>query len=142
MTGGRTVDDDDVPLAAALELLDLAEHDDVVDARRGGGHDVDHAGRRQPAGDAPEAVLAQVGLERRRRRRSPRTATSPTSSAQHRLAVELDGEHAQAGVGGRSGEDCRYRGLADAPLARHDGDASGGQLRHRIDELRRHLCAD
>ena len=31
MAGRRSVDDDDVPFAAALELLDLAQDDDVVD---------------------------------------------------------------------------------------------------------------
>ncbi len=33
VTGGRAVDDDRVPVTAAFELLDLAEHDEVVDAR-------------------------------------------------------------------------------------------------------------
>ena len=105
------------------------------------GDDVDDAGRRQPLGDAPEAVLAEVLLERRRRGDALAREVAD-ELAEHRLAVELDDEHALAGVGGRAGENCRYRGLADATLARHDRHARGGQQRHWIDELRRHLCAD
>ena len=64
VSGGRTVDHDQVPLPGSLELLDLAEHDDVVDAGRGGADDVDHAARCQPLGDPREAVLAEVLVER------------------------------------------------------------------------------
>ena len=53
-----------VPIAAALELLDLAEHDDVVDARRSGGHDVDHPAADQPLGHPLEAVRVEVLGER------------------------------------------------------------------------------
>ncbi len=91
--------------------------------------------------DPAEAVLPQVRLEGHRA--GDRLARDiPDEVGEHRLAVELDDEHAEAGRGGRSGEDSRYRCLADAPLARHDRDAGGGELRHRIDDLRRHLCAD
>ena len=136
MAGGRAVDDDDVPVAAALELLDLAEHDDVVDAGRGRRHDVDHARRRQSAGHPPEPVLAQVRLQRHRAGDRPRTGCEPTSLrpggrpdelGQHRLAVQLDDQDPQPGVGRGAGEDCRYRGLADASLARHDRDAGGSE---------------
>ena len=54
MPGGRAVDDDDVPVPAALELLDLAQHDDVVDARRRRGHDVDHPGGRRRLATRPK----------------------------------------------------------------------------------------
>ena len=61
---------------------------------------------------------------------------------QHRLAVELDGEHALTGIRGRPCQDRRYRGLADPSLPRHDRHPGGGQQRYWIDGLRRHLCAD
>ena len=141
MAGGGAVDDDDVPVPAAFELLDLAEHDDVVDAGRRGGDDVDHAGRRQPLGDPTEAVFAQVLLERGRRR-DLLAVDVADEVAQHGLAVELDDEHAVPGRGGGTGENGRYRGLADTPFAGHDRHARGGQQRRWIDELRRHLCAD
>ena len=141
VAGGRAVDDDDVPLAAALELLDLAEHDDVVDARRGRGHDVDHAGRRQPLGDPPEAVLAEVLLEGGRRRdRLARQAADQLG--EDRLAVELDDEHALAGVGGRSGQTAVTVVLPTPPLPATIVTREAVSTRHWIDELRRHLCAD
>ena len=43
MAGRGRVDDDQVGRLAPLELLDLAEHEDVLDAGRGGGHHVDGA---------------------------------------------------------------------------------------------------
>ena len=81
--GGRAVDDDEVALAAALELLDLAEHDDVVDARGRGGDDVDDAGRRSGAwrpgrsrarGGTPRAPPAPADRLARRCRRRGRPA--------------------------------------------------------------------
>ena len=61
---------------------------------------------------------------------------------ERRFAVELDGDDAAAGVGGRTGEKRRYRGLADSPLPGDDGDLRRGEQRHDVHGLRRHLCAD
>ena len=141
MPGRRPIHDDDVPFTAALELLDLAEHDDVMDAWSGGRHDVDHPGSREPLGDAPEPVIAEVLLQGLGGG-DLLARELAEQLRQHRLAVELDGEHALTGIRGRPGQDRRYRGLADPSLPRHDRHSGGGQQRYWIDGFRRHLCAD
>jgi len=123
--------------SAALQLLDLAEHDDVVDARGGGGDHVDDAGRRQALGDPPEPVLAQV-LGERLRCRDLLVREGAGQLPQHRLAVELDDQHPVPRSGGRVRQDGRYRGLSHATLPGHDRDPEQA----RIDGLRRHPCAD
>ena len=60
------------PLRSSCLILPSTTMSSMPGRRRG--DDVDHAGRRQPLGDPPEAVLAQVLLERRRRRDAARTA--------------------------------------------------------------------
>ncbi len=89
----RAVDDDGVPVATALELLDLAQHHDVVDTRCGGAYNLDHAARRETLGGAGEPVIAEVLVERGgcidRLERETRDQL-----VERRLAVELDDEHA------------------------------------------------
>ena len=80
VAGGRPVDDDHVALAGPLELLDLAEHDEVVDARCGGADDVDHAGRRQAAWRSSGS---------RARRGTPRAPRRPRSGAASRSGTQL-----------------------------------------------------
>ena len=87
--GRRAVDDDQVPLARPLELLDLAEHDEVVDARRGRADHVDHAGAWRAAWRS-SGSRARAGTPRARRRRrssaprgrarAPASAGLPSSS--------------------------------------------------------------
>ena len=74
--------------ARPLELLDLAEHDEVVDAGRGGADDVDHPTRRQPLGDPREAVVVEVLARARRWRRSsgPRCRARASRAAACRRA--------------------------------------------------------
>ena len=71
VAGGGRVEHDQVGRAGPLELLDLAEHEDVLDAGRGGGDDVERAARctsrlRDPAHAVVLEVLEQrvVGRER------------------------------------------------------------------------------
>ena len=99
MAGGRAVDDDQVPVAAALELLDLAEHDDVVDARA-------RPWRRRRS---RRSLLSRLAIRpkpcsRRYSSSASGAAIASTSRSrhqlgEHRLAVELDDEHAEPGVG-------------------------------------------
>ena len=58
--GRRPVDHDQVVLAAAFELLQLAQHHDVVDAGCGGGHHVDHTAAGQALRD-PRAARGRRG---------------------------------------------------------------------------------
>ena len=60
VAGGRGVHHDEVGHPVALELLDLAEDQDVADARDGRGHHVDDPRGDQPPGDPLEAVVGQV----------------------------------------------------------------------------------
>ena len=70
MAGRGRVEKDQVDLARSFELLDLAEHEDVLDARRRGGDDVEraapHEAVREPAHPVVVEVLEQgvVGRER------------------------------------------------------------------------------
>ena len=116
VTGGRAVDDDRVPVAAALELLDLAEHDEVVDARGGGGDDVDHPGGGEALGDPAEAVLTRRYSSSASGCRQGEQRDIADQLGERRLAVELDGDGTPPGVGRRTSEKRRYRGLADSPF--------------------------
>ena len=144
VAGGRRVEDDEVGGAVGasrpLELLDLAEHEDVADAGHGGGDHVERAGGHQPLREPPEAVLAEV-LEERvvggeragpdrprapRRRGQLHLVVGERIHVEHRrqpaLALDLDDEGGQAGPGRGAGEHGRHRRFADAALARHDDD--------------------
>ena len=71
-----------------------------------------------------------------------RSGRSPTSWASVGLPSSSTASTRQPGVGGRTGEKRRYRGLADSPLPGDDGDPRRGEQRHDVHGLRRHLCAD
>ena len=60
VTGGRGVHQDQVGDAAALDLLDLPEHQDVPDAGDGPGHQVDDPRGQQPLGHPAHPVVGQV----------------------------------------------------------------------------------
>ena len=64
VAGRGGVEEDQVLVPAALELLDLAQHEDVPDARHRGGHDVEQTGRHQPVGDPLQPAVAEVVEER------------------------------------------------------------------------------
>ncbi len=142
MAGSGTVDDDQVVAAGLFELLDLAEHDDVVDAGRRRSHHFDHAARGQPFGDATETVDLEVFGQRRRGGERQTVDVVADQRGQGGLAVELDDEHTKSPIGCRTSQNRGYRGLPDAPLASNDGNVGVGQELQRIHALRRHLCAD
>ncbi len=141
VTGRRSVDDDQVVLAGAFELLDLAEHDDVVDPRRRRADDVDDTGAVQSLGDAGEAVVAEVLVERVGRRDRQHLDVGQ-QLGQRRLAVEFDDQHAASGIRCGTGDHSRYRGLPHTALARHHDDAGSSQRLQRELALWRHLCED
>ena len=60
MAGGRGVHHDQVGGAVPLQLLDLAEDQDVADARDGGRDHVEDPGVRQPLGDPSQAVVLEI----------------------------------------------------------------------------------
>ena len=141
MTGRRAVDHDEVVGTRSLELLDLAEHHDVVDPGRGRADHVDHAGSIQSFGDPGEPVVAEVLVEGVGCGNRHHLEVGD-QFRQGRLAVEFDDQHTQTLPRCGAGDDSRYRGLPHTPLARHHDDSSGGQRLQRIFALRRHLCAD
>ena len=139
MTGCGPVDDDVVVPTAALELLDLAEHDQVVDARAGRRDDVDDAARPQARRDRPQPVVVEV-LRERRGGIEVHDLETGEELLERRLAVEFDDQHLPTRTGCRSRQNSGYRGLPDAPLAGHDGHAGVGDELQWI--FRRHSCAD
>jgi hypothetical protein len=58
--GGRSVDQDQVGDALLLDLLDLAEDEDVADPGDRPGHDVDDPGRQESLGEALHPVVVEV----------------------------------------------------------------------------------
>ncbi|MEZ5250795.1 MAG: hypothetical protein R2713_16775 [Ilumatobacteraceae bacterium] len=141
MPGGRPVDDHQIVLAAAFELLQFAEHHDVVDPRRRRRHHVDDAAGGEPLRDPLHPVRLEilgegVGCGERQVRQVAHQI------GELRLAVEIDREHPQPGVECSARQNCRYRGLPDPALAGHDDQPGGGQELPWIQPLRRHSCAD
>ena len=140
------VDHDEVVLARPFVLLDLAEHDDVVDARSGRADHVDHAGPVEALGDPAESVVVQVLLERIGRRqvddRERVTVAVGEQLVQCRLAVQFDHEDTSPGSGCRTGDDCRYRCLPHTTLPGDHHDVRGGQRPQGVLAHRRHSCAD
>ena len=143
---------------AALELLDLAEHHDVVDPGRGRADHVDHAGRRQVPGDAPEAVVAQVLVERRRRRelearRRRRTGRRAPACRRARRPAPADRRRpphgrAQPLPWSSRRPPCPPRRSRGRPTARPAGRSARPTAPGRTatieppTRIRRHLCAD
>ena len=141
----------------ALELLDLAEHQDVLDAGRGGGHHVERPGRHQPARDARQPVVVEV-LEQRGvggERAGPHVgrAVGPAARREHhlvvaelalaehrgqaRLALDLDDQGRQTGEGGGPGQRGADRRLADPALPGHDDQPRCSEELFRIHSARR-----
>ena len=81
MAGGGRVEDDQVGDAGALELLHLAEDEDVLHAGHRGGDDVERTGGAQPPPDASQAVVVRYSTSAssgvRVRARSPGGAPPP-----------------------------------------------------------------
>jgi len=141
VTRGRSVDHDEVVAAGLLQLLDLAQHDDVVDAGRRRGDHLDHPARGQAFGDATETVGLEILGQRRARRQRQALDVGADELGQRGLPVELDDEHTKSLFLCCSGQNCRYRCLPDATLAGNDGNVGIGQELQRILARRRHLCA-
>ena len=140
MAGGGRVEHDEVGVAAPLELLHLAEDEDVLDAGGGGGHDVEGAGGHEPLRDPRQPVVAEVveqGLVGGQRA-GPHLALAGRSPArrqhglvvverllaehrgQARLALHLDDEGGQPDPSGGPGDRGGDHRFADAALPGHD----------------------
>ena len=125
MTSRRRVEDQQVGRLLSFELFDLAEHEDVADARHGGRHHVQRATRHEPAGDPAHRMILEVldqSIVGRQRSRphlacSDRSVVSPPEhdlvvaerlAAEHRgetaLALDLDDEGAEAAPSGGAGQ--------------------------------------
>ena len=141
MACGGAVDHDEVVLAGAFELLDLAEHDDVVDTGSGGTDHVDHTGAVEPLGDPGETVVAEVLVERLGRR-DRQDLEVGKQIGQRRLAIEFDDEDATPRIRCGTGDHSRYRGLSHTAFARHHDHAGSSQRLQRELALWRHLCED
>ncbi len=64
MARGWSIEDDQVLVSAAFELLDLSQHEDVADSRYRGGDDVQETAGDEPIGDALQSAVRQVIEER------------------------------------------------------------------------------
>ena len=140
MAGGGGVEHDQVGHAGPLELLHLAEHEDVLDARGGGGHHVEGAAREQAAGDPVQAVVLEVleegvvggeqagpdvgralgataGMEHDLVVAEGRSAVEAADAA---LALDLHDEGRQPGARRGPGQGGAHGAFADAPLPGHD----------------------
>ena len=150
MAGRRTVEHDQVSVAAPLELLHLAQHEDVLDAGRRRRDDVEHSGVGQPLRYPPQAVVVEVldqcPARRDRPTADPAGALRSEVVAEHRLvvgehivgvateqarqpglALDVDDEHAQSGLGCRARQHSRYRCLPDTALAGNHQQPRGGE---------------
>ena len=138
--GGGRIQEEQVGLPHPLQLLDLAQDEDVLDARRGGGHHVQGAGRHESTGDARQAVVAEV-VEQGvvgRERAGPHLAVPvrpPTRvedglvvvegplavhGGQTRLPLDLDHQRGQADACGGPGQRGRDHGFAHTALPGND----------------------
>ncbi len=137
MPGRRRVDHDQVRHLRPLQLLDLAQDQDVPDAGDGGRHHVQHPRVRQPLGHALQPVILEI-LDQRvvrcqppgphpfgQRLLSVAQVVGPAEGrGDPRLALELDDEHRFSGVGGHARQRRGHRRLADATLAGHHEDVA------------------
>ena len=147
------------------EMLDLAEHEQVVDTRSRTGHDVHHTGVHQSLGQTSQSLGGEIVLQRFTGRQSAqmdgaplagsaaaghdvtvvRTASRRTRTEQCSQAgstVKCHNQHAKSGIGCSGGQNSRYRCLADTPLAGHHEQTRTGEQSARIRIFRRHSCAD
>ena len=140
MARRRGVEDDEVGRARPLELLDLAQQQDVLDARGGGRHHVERTGGHQPLGQARQAMVPQVlqegGVGRQRAGPHVGGTVRSTTRRQHHLvvaqlalaehgrqpgsALDLDDQGRQAGQGGGVSQRGADRRFADPALPGHD----------------------
>ena len=142
VTGRGGVEHDQVGDARPLELLDLAEDQDVLDTGHRRRHDVDGPAVHQPLRHPPQPmvleVLEQGVVGRERARPHVGLAAAPAwrehdllvaeaGRAERRrqpaLAFDLDHEGPEPGACGHQGERGRDRRLAHTALARNDDDA-------------------
>ena len=141
MAGGRGVDHDEVPAGAALDRLahlpaDLADGEDLLHPRRGGGDEIEHPGERpEPADDRhlevePQVLLqARLGVHRHQRHPGHHLAGRERDGAAFEalrdgaLRVDVDDEDPPAPLRRDERERRRDGALADAALSRDDEQA-------------------
>lgn len=104
MTGSRTVDDDDVVRVIAHELLDLPEHEEIIDAGCRARDDVDYPQPVQLPREDPQAATLQV-LGKCRAGGEREEVGSGNAAESVLLAVDFDEEDAHSGTCGN----CRKR---------------------------------
>ena len=123
MAGCGGVDNDEIRGSLLLERLHLAEDEDVLHTRDRRGHDLERARADQPFRDAPQPVVLEVVDERliggERPAADPRRQLrllvperwAAEAGRQPRFALDLDDQHAQAGVRSGGGEGRGHRRL-------------------------------
>ena len=127
---GLGVDDDEVVVPLAHLVGELADGEDLLDARRGVGDEVERPGERADAPDErhldeqPQVLLERVlGVHRHREQagvelaRLERQRRGVERRGERALGVHLAHERALAGPGGQVGERGGDGRLADAALA-------------------------
>ena len=137
MTGGRSVDHDQVGLARLLQLADLAQGDEIPDPGGGGGHQVDGPAAGHPVGDGAQAtgveVVGQGLVGRDLAGPEPpsivkqgggvvRQGVEAERGSQVAHPLQLDQEHIETAAGRRDADRCPYRCLSNPALAGDDED--------------------
>ena len=147
--GGGRVEHDQVGDAGPLELLHLAQHEDVPHAGHRGGDDVERArpteALRDPSHTVVVEVVEQGVVGGERARPQPRSELRflvgerglAEARREPRFALDLDDQHAHARAGRCGGQRGGHRRLADPTLARHDHDPGG---RAEALEVHGHRC--
>ena len=134
------VDQDQVGHLGPLQLLDLAQDQDVPDAGDRGRHHVQDAGVRQPLGHALQPVVLEILDQRVVGRQAPgphplgqglllvaQVVPPAEGRGDPGLALELDDEHRFPGVGGHARHGRGHGRLADATLAGQHEDVALSQ---------------
>ena len=137
MPGGGRVEDDQVGGVGPLELLHLAQHEDVAHAGDRGGDHVERPRPTEPFRDPSHTVgvevLEQGVVGSEGARPHPRSELRflvgerglAEAGREPRFALDLDDQHAHARAGRCGGQRGGHRRLADPTLARHDHDPGG-----------------
>ena len=136
VAAGRRVDDDEVVVALAHLVAELADGEDLAHAGSGGGHEVEGLGQRADPPDDGDAqmelqVLAQRGLGVHRHRPDPGRHLSRREVGRRRLeerghvalGVDLADQDPPAVLGGQLRQAGRDRRLAHAALPRDEDEA-------------------
>jgi hypothetical protein len=158
MAGGGRVDHDEVGAVGPLELLDLPQHEDVLDPGYGRGDHVQGPRGHQPPGDAAHAVVLEVlekgvvgregpgpdlGGAGQRRGEDDLLVGEGIGVAEGggkaALALDLDDEGGEPGFRRHPGQRRAHRGFADATLASDDEQPGLGAEPDRIHPSQ---CAD